>query len=241
MRVLPSIDLLGGKCVKLVEGRPGSGFTVSLDPLSVAKMWEREGAPALHVVDLDGAIYGVRKNAGIIRRMLNDVTVPVQVGGGLRSLDDIIEVLDAGAKWAIVGTALVEDETFLDELFECVPSSRIIAALDARRGFLVKRGWSHKTKIPALDLAQQLDRKRLFALLYTAVEAEGRLASPQINLVARLANSIRTPVMYAGGVSSLEDVAELAKAGVEAVVIGSALYRGKFTLEEAMEVANTSR
>lgn len=232
MYIIPSVDIKDGRCVKLVEGRAGSGMVLG-DPLSIAKFWEREGAEVLHVIDLDGAIEGFRKNREIIARIIEEVDIPVEVGGGLRSIEEVIEILEIGASWAIVGTKVLEDSSFLPNLLERVDSSRIIVAIDSRRGRVVKKGWLEETCENPVELARRLEGLDVAAFLYTEVGAEGRELGVNIEAIEALTSSLKVPILYAGGISSLKDLIALAKLGVRGAIVGSALYKGRFTLREA--------
>jgi phosphoribosylformimino-5-aminoimidazole carboxamide ribotide isomerase len=233
MYVIPSIDIKDRRCVKLVGGKVGSGFVVSEDPVSLARFWESQGADILHIVDLDGAIEGNKKNRAVVKRILREVTLPVEVGGGLRTVEDVMDVMDAGARWAIIGTALVEEEKFMDRLVENVSPSRLIIAIDTIRGKVAIRGWTKTSSISPVDLIKEYEKYGVFAFFLTNVEVEGRERGVNLQIVKKIVSTTRTPILYAGGVADIGDLIKLKKAGVYVVVIGSALYRGNFTLDEA--------
>ncbi|HID90949.1 TPA: 1-(5-phosphoribosyl)-5-[(5-phosphoribosylamino)methylideneamino]imidazole-4-carboxamide isomerase [Candidatus Bathyarchaeota archaeon] len=236
--VIPSIDIRHGRCVKLVQGRVGSGMVVSDDPVSVARMWEAEGAKALHVVDLDGALEGRMANWPIVRRVLKEVDVPVEVGGGIRSPKDASKVIGAGARWVILGTVAVERPELVKGICEAVGPEGVILALESRKGTVVARGWAARYEMTPLSLARRYEPLGVAAYLYTAVDVEGTESGIDAAAAHRLVSSTRVPVIYSGGVSSLRDVAQLARIGVRGIVVGSALYRGRFALKEAEEVAD---
>lgn len=239
-RVIPSIDIKEEKCVKLVRDEKGSRIIISEDPLLIAKFWESEGAECLHIIDLDGAIEGKRRNWSIIEKIIRGVSIPVEVGGGLRIREDVINVLKAGARWAIVGTAVIEDRRFLQKLVEAVDPSRLIVAIDSRGDRVVKRGWIEETYETPLGLAKRMEPFGLAAFLYTDVSIEGSESGVDSDRVKALVSAVKTPILYAGGISSLEDIAVLAKIGVSGAIVGSALYKKRFTLREAMSVAKKS-
>jgi len=233
MLVIPSVDIKDGKCVKLIQGKPGSGAVISNDPVQIAKRWEKEGAKILHVIDLDGAFTGKRKNWPIVAKLLKGVNMPVQVGGGIRNLDEALETLDAGAQWAIIGTTAIEDPSFMLGLVKFVDPSQLIIALDSRRGKVLKHGWTAESEESPTELAERYQRFNIAAYLYTEVEAEGRVEGVNIQSVKSLVSSTKIPVIYSGGISSLQDLKELMQAGAYGAVIGSALYKGVFSLKEA--------
>ena len=233
MLVIPSVHIKDGKCVKLIQGKPGSGAVISNDPVQIAKRWEKEGAKILHVIDLDGALTGNRKNKSIVAQILAEVNIPIQVGGGIRNIDEALETLDTGAQWVIIGTTAIENPNFLIELFKLVDQSQIIIALDSREGKVLKNGWTRQTEESPAELAERYQRFQMAAYLYTEVEAEGRVQGVNIQAVKSLVSSTKIPIIYSGGVSSLQDLKDLTQAGSYGAVIGSALYKGKFTLKEA--------
>lgn len=233
MNIIPSVDIKDGKCVKLIQGKIGSGRVISDDPVSVAVEWEREGAKLLHVVDLDGAFTGERKNWTVITQIMNKVDILVEVGGGIRSLGDVLETLKAGARWAIIGTIAVEQPTLLSELFSYVNPSQVILAIDTRGGKVVSRGWTVEGSNSPTKLVEKYQKVSPSAFLYTNVEVEGKQAGIDVQTVKELVSLTKIPIIYAGGISRLQDLVSLAKAGVAGAIVGSAFYAGKFSLKEA--------
>ncbi|MFQ6085809.1 MAG: 1-(5-phosphoribosyl)-5-[(5-phosphoribosylamino)methylideneamino]imidazole-4-carboxamide isomerase [Candidatus Bathyarchaeia archaeon] len=240
MYVIPSIDILGGKCVKLVRGRPGSGTVVSGDPVSIAEGWEEEGAKVLHVVDLDGALRGEMKNQSIVTRILDRVSIPVEVGGGMRNIEDVSDILDAGARWAILGTVAVENQQIVQAICGTLDPDRIILALDSRGGGVLSRGWTTRHEISPVEMAKRYQKLGTAAYLYTAVEVEGTGKSVDAHSARELVSSTRIPIIYSGGISSVADLVNLSSIGVHGVVVGSSLYRGEFTLKEAEEAVENA-
>jgi phosphoribosylformimino-5-aminoimidazole carboxamide ribotide isomerase len=235
MYIIPSIDLQDGRCVKLVEGKVGSGFVVSNDPLELAKFWEVKGADMLHVVDLDGAIKGERKNRGLVEAILREVSIPVEVGGGLRTVDDVLDVLDAGARWAVIGTKIVEKKDFIDDLLRNIDASKLIVAIDVKGGKVVARGWTMTSDLSPIDLIKRVEKYNVFAFLLTNVDVEGREAGVNLSMVKSIVSATRIPIIYSGGVANVSELIELRRAGAYGVIVGSALYKGKFTLKEAKD------
>lgn len=233
MYVIPSVDIKDGKCVKLVQGKKGSGKIISSDPVSVAIGWEKEGARVLHVVDLDGAFTGERKNWKIITRILSEIVIPVEVGGGIRSLSDVLQTLKAGARWAIIGTIAVEQPAFLSELLSYVKTSQVVLAIDTRVGKVVSHGWTAEGSESPTKLVEEYQKFNPSAFLYTDVEVEGRQAGVDLQTVKKLVSLTKVPIIYSGGISTLQDLVNLAQAGVAGAIVGSAFYAGKFSLKEA--------
>jgi len=238
LKVIPSIDLKDGKSVKLVRGIPGTGIEVSDDPVELSAYWESQGAEILHLIDLDGALTNKDTNRDTIGRIIESVSIPVEVGGGIRSVDDALGILGLGARWVIIGTKAVEDRQFVAELINFISSENIIIALDTRGGRLVTHGWQKETELEITKIIQRLDRFRPAAYLSTKVDVEGMMTGIDVEEVKGIVLSTRTPIIYSGGVSSLEDIRNLKKAGVYGVVVGMALYKGVFKFREAMEVVS---
>jgi len=237
MKVIPAVDIRNGCCVKLVQGRPGTGLTVSKDPVEVAEHWVEEGAEVLHVVDLDGAIDGVAVNRPLILEIIRRVDVPVQVGGGIRSLRDALSLVESGAYRIVLGTVVYENPRLFRLIVDSVGADKIIVAIDSKSGFVVKRGWTESAGVTVYDVLHRLDPDMFWGLLYTDVEHEGLASGIDVKNLKRLLSVLNKPLIYAGGVSSLSDIAVLRDLGVYGVVIGKALYTGLFSLREAMEAA----
>lgn len=243
MIVIPAIDLRAGRCVRLREGRADRETVFADDPVAVAKRWVDEGAERLHVVDLDGAFSGAPRQTALIADIVHAVApVPVEAGGGLRDLAAIEAVLEAGARWAVVGTRAVEP-AFLDDL--CRRFSRqVIVAVDARDGRVAVKGWVALADLSPVELARAVrDAGGVAALLYTDVSRDGTEHGPNVAAAAALARAARMPILAAGGVGRVADIAALAavaEAGVEGVVVGRALYTGAVDLREAIAAARAA-
>ena len=236
MEIIPSIDISDGRCVKRIKGRAGTGLSLG-DPVEQALGWERRGARRLHVIDLDGAARGCPVNRDVIEKILRSVSIPVQVGGGIREPEHAIRYLEHGARWIILGTGILENPNLLEKLIDELGSRRLIAALDYdEHGNLVKRGWTHKTGISVIGYARELDDLNLEAFLCTYTPLEGTMKGVDLVTVRMLTEKLRTPVIYAGGVRSIDDLKILKEAGVMGVVIGMALYTGRIRLEEAIKL-----
>jgi phosphoribosylformimino-5-aminoimidazole carboxamide ribotide isomerase len=231
--VIPAVDILGGRCVFLTGGRPDTATPVSDDPVALAREWQERGANRLHAVDLDAAL-GQGDNRNVLRSLLREVTIPVQVGGGLRDESSLREVLAFGAAKAIVGTRAIRDRSWLADMAVRFPS-RLVLALDRdARGVLVD-GWTRADRVDPRELIDAANRLPLDGVLFTDVAREGRLqgvGKPDVMLVRRCARSR----IASGGVSSLEDLRTLRRAGYDHVVVGKALYTGDLEFREAQEI-----
>jgi phosphoribosylformimino-5-aminoimidazole carboxamide ribotide isomerase len=228
--VYPAIDLRSGKCVRLKQGDFGRSKEYDADPVERAREWERQGATAIHVVDLDGAEMGSPVQLDLVARIANAVNVPLQVGGGIRTLKDLRAVRDSGAQRVVIGTAAVGDRELRLEAVEAASAS-LIVAVDARDGVVATHGWRQSSGISVLNLAEELAADGVASVLYTDVARDGMDAGAALEATAAVAKSI--PTLASGGVRGVEDVAALSNIpGVVGVVVGTALYEGRVTLEQ---------
>lgn len=230
--VFPAIDLRGGKCVRLKQGDFGRSKEYDADPVQRAREWERQGAEAIHVVDLDGAERGLPVQLELVERMAGAVDVPLQVGGGIRSLNDLRAARTSGAQRVVVGTGAVGDRMLrLAAVEEAGPS--LVVAVDAREGIVATHGWRRSSGIRVLDLAEELAADGVASVLFTDVARDGMDAGAALEATAAVAGTI--PTVASGGVRGVEDVAALSSTpGVVGVVVGTALYEGQVTLEQLM-------
>ncbi len=234
MEVYPAVDILDGRCVQLVQGRRETA-TAYGDPLECAMHWIDEGARALHIINLDGAFGSSEKNAGIIRDLIRETGVAVQLGGGIRSIEDAAGWLETGVERVILGTLAIRNPDAISVIAEEYGSGSVMAGVDARRGQVVVDGWRE----PAGDYlawAVRFERLGAGSLLFTNVDVEGLCQGIETEPVIRLLGSTSLPVVVAGGISSPDDLAVLRRLGVAGAVLGSALYTGKIMLREALEV-----
>ncbi len=229
--VIPAVDLQDGEVVQLVGGERGTGRRYG-DPVDAGRRWVEAGARALHVVDLDGAFEGERKNADAIDRLLGTVDVPVQLGGGIRTAADALDLLDRGVDRVVLGTAAVEDPEIVARVADEYPDG-VVVGLDASEGEVVVEGWTEGTGLDPADAAARYEDLGATAILFTDVDVEGRMDSVRTGPVDRLVDAVGIPVVASGGVATVDDVLALRDAGAAAVVVGSALYEGAFTLEKA--------
>ena len=235
--IVPAVDIKGGRCVRLLQGRAEAETVFADDPVAMARQWEAAGAPRLHVVDLDGAFEGKPVQRGIIRDIIQALTIPVEVGGGLRDMAHVDAVLETGARWAIVGTRAALDPAFLGEVcrrFE----DRIIVGVDASEGRVAVDGWTRILELEATALARDAAVAGAAAVIYTDIARDGTEGGPNVWSTEAVARAAGIPVFASGGVGSLEDIRQLAAVpGVEGVIVGRALYTGAVSLRAALAEA----
>lgn len=243
MDVIPAIDLLDGRCVRLYQGDYDRSQTFGEDPAAMAQRWVDEGATRLHLVDLDGAKAGRPANGAAIAAIASQVSVPVQVGGGLRDRDSVAQVLELGVDLAILGTVAVEQPELVEQLCQEFPG-RIAVGIDARDGLVATRGWLETSQVRATELAQRMAQFGVAATIYTDIHRDGTLSGPNREALRELAESISVPVIASGGVSSVTDLLgllSLESLGVTGVIVGRALYTGDVSLTEALRAVGNGR
>jgi len=229
--VVPAVDVQGGEVVQLVRGERGTEQRYG-DPVDAARRWVDAGADTLHMVDLDGAFEGERENADAVGAVLEAVDVDVQLGGGIRTVEDAVGLLGVGVDRVILGTAAVEDPGIVERVSERHPGS-VVVSLDAKGGEVVVEGWTEGTGLDPAAAAGRYAELGAGAILFTDVDVEGRMEGVAADRVARVVDAVDVPVVASGGVATVDDVRALKAAGAAAVVVGSALYEGAFTLAEA--------
>jgi phosphoribosylformimino-5-aminoimidazole carboxamide ribotide isomerase len=233
MKIFPAVDILGGRCVQLVQGKRESA-TAYGDPLSCATRWLNEGADALHVINLDGAFGSSGKNAGLIAELVRKTGVEIELGGGIRSVEDAARWLDTGVSRVIISTLATREPGCIRQLAGEYGSGRVMAGVDARGGQIAVHGWQ-ETAGDYIRWAVRFEELGAGALLYTNVDVEGLQQGVRFEPVKRLIDRVGIPVVVAGGVSARSDVAGLRDAGAWGAVLGSALYSGKIRLKDALE------
>jgi phosphoribosylformimino-5-aminoimidazole carboxamide ribotide isomerase len=236
MIIIPAIDIKDKKCVRLVRGNPEFQTVYSNEPVFQAKFWEREGAKRLHVVDLDGAFEGKTKNLDIIQRIIEEVKIEVQVGGGIRDNRIIRALRNRGVTKIVIGTAAVENKKFIKNLCKNHPGD-IIVSIDAADGFVVRNGWREITNKRAVDVVKELEEYGVEEIIYTDIMRDGTLEGPNFDAIETMLTVTDIPIIVSGGVSSLNDLKKLKEyepMGLKGVIIGKALYEGKFTLPQAL-------
>ncbi len=239
MDIIPAIDLSEGQCVRLRRGDMAQKTVYSDNPDEFARRWQREGASVLHIVDLDGAMAGGSRNLAAIQAIAAAVDIPVELGGGLRTVEDVRDALEVGVRWAIMGTSALRDRTSVEAAVEAFPG-RIIIGIDARDGLVAVDGWVNSSDVTAVDLAAQMDALDIAKVIFTDISTDGMMSGPNVESTRALAEAISTPVIASGGVTTLDDVravCAIESAGVSGMIIGRALYEGTISLPEAIRVA----
>lgn len=240
MIVFPAIDLLGGRAVRLAQGDYERVTVYNEDPVAQARQFAQDGAEWIHVVDLDGARDGVPGNADVIERIVREVGIPVQTGGGIRTIDAMIGLVAAGASRMVLGTKLATDPGFVREAVERFGEERIVAGIDARDGMVAVQGWREGTATPAAALVAELRDLGVRHLVYTDISRDGMQTGVSVDAYEQVADTAGFPVIASGGVSALDDFRELAALGpdiIEGAITGRALYEGAFKLKHAIRAA----
>jgi len=239
MIIFPAIDIRGGRCVRLVQGRADQETVYGDDPAAMGKRWQAEGAAWLHVVDLDGAFGARPQNLEVIRRLRRSVTIPIQLGGGLRTLDTMASYMEAGIDRLILGTAVLKDPDLVARALTAYPG-RIALGLDAKNGLLAVEGWTETSSRTAAEVARELAPLNPAAIIYTDISRDGVKQGVNLEATRNLAQATGIPVIASGGVSSIDDITTLLPLeplGVIGVITGKALYDGNLDLKQAIRVA----
>ena len=243
MIIIPAIDLKGGQCVRLRQGRMDDSTVFSDDPVSMAGHWRDQGARRLHLVDLDGAFAGRPVSGDIVRRIAAAwPDLPLQIGGGIRDLATVSAYLDMGVRYVIIGTQAVKDPGFVRQACQAFPD-RIMVGLDARDGRVATEGWATTSSVTATDMAARFAEAGVSAIIYTDIERDGMMEGVNIDATVRLAEQSTIPVIASGGVTSLEDIRQLKAvcktatgAGISGAISGRAIYEGKLDLQQAQQL-----
>jgi phosphoribosylformimino-5-aminoimidazole carboxamide ribotide isomerase len=236
MILYPAIDIRDGKAVRLAQGDFAAETVYDADPLSAARAWVEGGARWLHVVDLDGARDGSPANLAHLERIAGELGVPVQFGGGLRSLDAVAAALAAGAERVILGTAAYNDVDFLDDVL-AAHGDRVVVSVDVRGGRVASAGWTQQTEMEAAAVIEHLQRRGVKRLVYSSIERDGMLTGPDLDEVRRVCEVVRGTFVYSGGIGTLEDLRALAglrQVNLRGVIVGKALYERRFGVAEAL-------
>lgn len=236
MLVIPAIDLHGGKCVRLLQGKREKETVYSYNPVEVALKWQSAGARRLHLVDLDGAFAGRPVNSAVIKEIVSHLDIPLQLGGGIRDYQTVKNALELGISGIILGTAAVEKPELVKEM-AALYGEKIRVGIDARDGFVAVKGWVEASPKKALNFALEMQGHGVREIIYTDISRDGTLAGPNFKALKEMASALEIPIVASGGVSSLEDLRllkVLEPYGVGSVIIGQALYSGCFSLEEAI-------
>jgi len=238
MKVIPAIDLKGGKCVRLLQGRMEDATVYGDDPAEMALRFEKMGAELIHVVDLDGAFAGSQKNLDSIKKILDTISIPIEVGGGIRNMTAIDGLLKLGVSRVILGTIAVEDPALLVLACKKHPN-RIVAGIDAKDGMVAVRGWGDVSGVKAEELAMQMEEAGVVAIIYTDISRDGMLTGHNVEATRQLAGHVQVPIVASGGVKDISDIKALLaieSMGVEGVITGKAIYEGTLDLRAAIEL-----
>ncbi|MBI4180306.1 MAG: 1-(5-phosphoribosyl)-5-[(5-phosphoribosylamino)methylideneamino]imidazole-4-carboxamide isomerase [Chloroflexi bacterium] len=233
MEIIPAIDIRDGKCVRLYQGSYERETVYSEDPVEVALKWQGMGAPRIHIVDLDGASRGEVGNLELIKELARAIIVPTQLGGGIRQLATIEQLLKIGIERVILGTAAVENPRLVEEACRYFGES-IVVGLDTREGLVTIRGWQQDTRLTGIEFARTMLKLGVKRFIYTDISRDGTLTEPNFTAIAELLDETRVPIIAAGGISSLTHLKILKLLGVEGTIVGKALYTGDINLKQAL-------
>ncbi len=234
MKIYPAVDILDGKCVRLKKGMLEKTEVFYENPLDAAKMWEQKGAQALHIIDLNGAFNGQMGNRTAIEEIIKSVGIPVQVGGGLRTISDITAALNTGAAKVIIGTGAVLDEELLEAGLKKY-MDRIAVSIDAIDGLVAIKGWVNVSEFSAYNFACKMVEKGCRNIIYTDISRDGTMNGPNLDGIEKMCNVEGAKVTASGGIRSIEDLLAIKATGAEGAIIGKALYTGAFNLEDALK------
>ena len=236
MEIIPAIDLLNGKCVRLNQGNYNEVTKFNSDPVKQAQIWESQGARRLHLVDLDGAKTGEPINDLTIKKIKRSISIPIQLGGGIRSIDRAKELLGIGIDRIILGTIAIENPELVKVLSQEYPR-RVAVGIDAKKGMVATRGWLKQSEISSLELAKRLNDLELAAIISTDIATDGTLKGPNVQSLREIAEISINPVIASGGIGSIADLISLSdyeNEGIEGIIVGRALYDGSIDLKEAL-------
>lgn len=234
MQLYPAIDMKNGQCVRLRQGEFKDITVYSDAPEKVAAYWQAQGATFLHLVDLDGALAGHSVNEPVIRKIAETVSIPIQIGGGIRSEEAIRNMLSLGVKRVIIGTKAVEHPEFLKEMVDAFGSDAIVAGIDARDGFVAIQGWEQVSTVKASDLCLKMKEYGVKHIVYTDISRDGMLSGPNVEATRKLTEITGLDIIASGGMSCMEDLERLYREGIHGAIIGKALYENRINLKEAI-------
>ena len=243
MKLIPAIDLLKGKCVRLVKGNFNKKKEFGNDPVKQARFWEKEGAKCIHIVDLDAARTGLPLNDSSIKKIAKSINIPIQIGGGIRSKERIDQLFSYGIEKVIMGTSAIENKKLVKELALNFPK-KIIIGIDANKGKVSTRGWLKDSDINAIDLIKELSTLEIANFIITDINTDGTLKGTNEDFIRETLQNTNIPIIASGGVGSLSDLISLTKfenIGLKGVIVGKALYEEKFTIKEASEILSSQR
>ena len=234
--ILPAIDLRDGKCVNLLQGRPEDETIFSNQPVTMAEQWQEEGAEYLHLVDLDGAFRGTAGNLPIVKEIVNAVSIPTQLGGGIRTMERLNQILDFGVSRAILGTAALKNPQLVEEASKKF-GDRIAIGIDAKDGMVATEGWLNISQKSALAFAKEIEAHGIQTIIYTDIKSDGMLKGPNLESTLAMIETVQTDVIASGGITSIRDVGALRTCGATGAIIGRALYTNALNLKTAIIAA----
>jgi phosphoribosylformimino-5-aminoimidazole carboxamide ribotide isomerase len=238
MMIFPAIDIKEGKCVRLLRGEFDQKTVYFDDPTEAALAWKDKGAKYIHMVDLDGALHGKGKNREAVKKILDAVDVPVQLGGGIRTVEIAVDWIELGISRVILGTAAVKNPEIVSELIKKVGAEKVIVSIDAKKGMVCTEGWMETSEIEAIAFAKDLQQKGVKTIVYTDIAKDGMLIGPNFEELAKLQEATQMDIIASGGIGNMAHVKELAQMGLYGAITGKALYEGTLALEEALEVSS---
>ena len=236
MIIIPAVDIKDGRCVRLIQGRKDAETVYSNDPVQMANKWKNQGAEMIHVIDLDGAFQQYPQNTDAIQKMVEQLDIPVQVGGGIRDEKTIRQYIEIGVERVIIGTEAIKNPKLVKKACKTFPG-QIVVAIDARRGMVAIEGWTQTTPMKAIDLAKRFEDSGVAAINFTDIDKDGMQTGPNIEETRRIAEAISIPVIASGGVSTIDDIKNLLPLnamGITGIIIGKALYSGSLNLRDAI-------
>ena len=242
MEIIPAIDMMGGKCVRLVQGKFDQSTVFSDDPADAAKRWVDEGATRLHLVDLNGSRFGAPQETNTIARILKAIDVPVQLGGGIRTLKIAVDMIELGVSRVILGTSAALDSDLAGSIFQELGEAAVLG-VDAKDGYVAVKGWAEVTDKTAIDFAVQMQKLGAKRIIYTDISRDGMLKGVNVTAMKEMAEALDIPVIASGGVTELADIQALKaleSCGIEGVIAGKALYTGDVDLNQAIAIASAS-
>lgn len=241
MLIIPAVDLRGGKCVRLIQGKADAETVFSDDPVAMAVKWQNKGAQFLHIVDLDGAFTGIQKNLDVVKDIASALSIPVEMGGGIRDQKAVEGVLQAGVQRAILGTSALRDPAFVEAMCKEY-GGRIAVGIDAKDGMVAVQGWTEVGEKSAVDFAVEMEASGVKTIIYTDIKRDGMLKGPNIEATRKIAEAVQNvQIIASGGVSSLQDIRDLRPLeplGVTGVIVGKALYTCDIQLEETISAGS---
>lgn len=236
MQLYPAIDIKNGQCVRLRQGQFQDSQIYSKNPIEIARLFVSQGASFIHMVDLDGALVGFSVNDTVFKEIAGEINIPIQVGGGIRTIKDIENKIELGINRVIIGTKAVENPAFVKEAVKEFGSDRIVIGIDAKDGMVAIQGWEKVSTVSAIDLAMQVKDIGVKTIVYTDISKDGMLLGPNVEQTKELSDVTGLDVIASGGISSMKDLELIAGSGVHGAIIGKALYEKKVDLAKAIEL-----